>query len=343
MFISRRGLVAVLLAMVAAGPLASPTFGQGSAAERLSAKDRVRPNFRKQKEAMRVARQLAHPGDAKLIRDAAWAASVIYSHETKTDAHVHIRNDLVAKGLLRGGEVVYVRNLSIYAWDFYVAWDDQTVYLVFRGGKGTNAQKSIFAGAIPNLFNGSHTGAGVAQATIRSRVEHYLKQAGASNKRLVIAGHSMGGMMAGITGWILMNDGARVDAVVTLGTPRYGDGNFEKYFEELANRRGVGVYCVENPHDNTSTLHTPFTQSRVGRNVDLPFSESTNSLVNEHPHSERGYYEFAQMVYDYRPSAQGGRPGFNPVRPLDPPQRRPVRPGGRPSGRPVGRPYQPRN
>jgi hypothetical protein len=322
MCVSRRNLIIALLALVATDSLAGPALAQQGS--RQTPMERRREEERKREEAARVRRQLARPEDAKLIRDAAWAASVIYSHEnkTKTSAEAGLRTDLVAKGLLANPHVTYVRNQGTYQWDYYVAWDGSTVYLVFRGGKGTTIQKSIFVGAIPNPFNGSHTGIGVAHETIRADVERLLTNAGARNKRLIIVGHSMGGMMAGITAWNLINNSVPVHAVVTFAAPRYGDGNFERSFETLANRRGVKVYSVENSYDPNPTAHTPFTQSRIGRNIDMPFRERKDSLVNHDPHSERGYYDYAQLVLDYinepplgLPIGRPGFPGGTPHQP----------------------------
>jgi hypothetical protein len=304
MHLACRSLVVAVLALVATGSLARPSFGK-KVPRPISIPDRSLTQRERAilQEVARVRHQLEAPQDAKLIRDAAWAISALgrYTSPEGVAAKDGILKDLVARGLLRYPErpgLIYRRNQGTYGLAYYVAWDNRTVFLVFPGTSGSLAQKTIFAAAVPNPFNGSHTGAGVAQATVRAEIKRWVEAAGAKRKRLIIVGHSMGGMLAGVTAWALMNQGVPVHALVTFGSPRYGDANFEKSFEDLARRKGVKAYSVENFYDPQQKPHTPFTQKRVGRNIDFIFRQDAQSLVNRDPHDWRGYYEYAQLMYD---------------------------------------------
>jgi len=116
----------------------------------------------------------------------------------------------------------------------FIATNCHTVLVAFRGTESprdwvTDAQCRLQDVGMYRAHQGFCRAAGSVEHEILWRVREH-EWAG---KKVIFTGHSLGGALAQIAALNLVESGLRVDAVVSFGSPRVGDGHFRAYYNTL--------------------------------------------------------------------------------------------------------------
>lgn len=212
---------------------------------------------------------------------------------------------------------------------FFVASNDTTAFLVFRGSNrswpANLAMESPSKGGAlignPGFpLETTHYGLAWATNTLYATAQAALKSQSAQNKRLIITGHSMGGMIAGYLTFRLMRDETGYihdDAhLVTFGAPRYagrlcskgyGYGLFNFHFNQMAKAAGLKAYSVEVTDDPVVywwANGAATCADRVGKAIDYDRSETSEMVLNT---DGSDYAHVGPVYYDIAYNRWGGR------------------------------------
>jgi len=115
----------------------------------------------------------------------------------------------------------------------------KTIYIVFRG-TAVRSVKDILEDAdliqtkpwknLPKVK--VHSGFWRAYGTLAAQVKSIISELKSSctDCKLVLVGHSLGGAMATLASVDLSKSGLKVNQLITLGSPRVGNGDFATYF-----------------------------------------------------------------------------------------------------------------
>jgi hypothetical protein len=189
---------------------------------------------------------------------------------------------------------------------YMLVWNDNTLIIAFRGlsenvhkdlfwdsrehrkGLSKILGKSGFYVQVPKRFYESFESA-------LPTIEQDLQTAGAGGRnvgrrRLIVTGHSMGGLWSHYLTMALLEKGRRVDTTITFGTPYVARADFQRYLESLAKQKGTRLLAVENHFDsgirrwmekNSFEAHTTPAeyQNRIGAPVPYAFRANEHDMA----------------------------------------------------------------
>ncbi len=202
---------------------------------------------------------------------------------------------------------------------YRIVWNDSTVIIGF-GGRNHQVHSDMFWDArekkkglskilgksgfmiyVPKRFYEDF------EAVIPA-IEKDLQPAGrdVGRRKLIITGHSMGGLWSHYLAMALLEKGKPVDTVVTFGTPYVARPDFQRYLEGLAKEKGTRLLAVENHFDSgirnwmekvSAGIHrTPLEyQNRVGTRVQYAFRAGEHNGVKYDEHNMGKYFEIAKF------------------------------------------------
>jgi hypothetical protein len=163
-----------------------------------------------------------------------------------------------------------------YSLTYYVAWDAKTVYVAFRGST-ESVHTATLAIASPTPY-GVHPGLNDAALSVLPEIKNILARANIGGKKVVVAGHSMGGILATYVAHNLMLEGKRVDVIATFGSPRHAQEHFKLGQSLLAERRGVRMYSVENVADWNVYATPLYFHNRIGRLINYGWTDDVHNI-----------------------------------------------------------------
>ena len=172
---------------------------------------------------------------------------------------------------------------------WYIASDDDTVVLTFRGTANETNKKLNQRGKPSTKHRGmegvlTHEGWADAVHLIWPDIIGHLKEIKAEKKRVMVTGHSLGGPLSGYTMFRLLRGGRFIkggdDVLVTTGSPRYAGASlcanpdFAIKYADLLSKTGTAAFSVEMWHDPTIYTWTDgnapiCTANRIGFSVNF--------------------------------------------------------------------------
>lgn len=184
--------------------------------------------------------------------------------------------------------------------NYLFVWNEDTVIVAFKGATGENqrlfVESWLARGTVDYRGHKIVVPSALYQAYLAVRQELFTQlrtsravkwDGGPAAKRLVITGHSMGGILANFLAHDLLGSGYRVDAVVTFGTPHVATSSFKTRLEALAASRRAQLISVENVHDAkirrwADVVGLPTTPrdylNRIGSPVDYAFRNGEHDM-----------------------------------------------------------------
>jgi hypothetical protein len=237
-----------------------------------------------------------------MIAQAAAAAVSASNGNGATNTHAnlqlarfaHVESDFLPRNKVGPGLISYM-----------LVWNDSTLVIAFKGlsedvhkdlfwdsrehkkGLSKILGKSGFYVQVPKRFYESFEAA-------LPTIEQDLAAAGSGGRnsgrrRLIITGHSMGGLWSHYLTMALLEKGRRVDSTITFGTPYVARADFQRYLEALAKQKGTRLLAVENEFDsgisrwmekNSAGFHTTPAeyQNRIGTPVRYAFRQNEHEM-----------------------------------------------------------------
>ncbi len=242
-------------------------------------------------------RLIAHAAALALAASAPNAAPLTHDNMVAV-GFPHRPSDFFGAGNVGPGKITY-----------RIVWNESTAIIGFQGrsqsvhddlfwdsrehkkGLSKILGKSGFMIYVPKRFYEAFE---AARPTIEKDLQSALasgRDTGrGSSKKLIITGHSMGGLWSHYLTMALLEKGQPVEAMVTFGTPYLARPDFQRYVEGLAKEKGTRMLAVENHFDHginnwmekvsAGIHHTPKEyQNRIGTQVRYAFREEEHHMT----------------------------------------------------------------
>ncbi|MEK3793772.1 lipase family protein [Paenibacillus sp. FSL R7-0204] len=203
----------------------------------------------------------------------------------------------------------------------FLAESKDNVIMIFRGTrtfKDNESDQDLYQVPFPFVRNAGKTHRGftcIYQSARDELIEELNKLS--TNKRLLIAGHSLGGALTVLTALdIAVNTGFKHPVVYSYGSPRVADPKFSSFF----NHTVKNSFRIVNVHDIIPTLPAnayppPFTKNGLFYrhvNTKVPISFQLNSLPVRN-HEIVCYFKFlSRRNPDFAKALCADSPGFCP-------------------------------
>lgn len=203
----------------------------------------------------------------------------------------------------------------------FLAESKDNVIIIFRGTrtfKDNESDQDLYQVPFPFVRNAGKTHRGftcIYQSARDELIEELNKLS--TNKRLLIAGHSLGGALTVLTALdIAVNTGFKHPVVYSYGSPRVADPKFSSFFNQTVKNS----FRIANVHDIIPTLPAnayppPFTNNGLFYrhvNTKVPISFQLNSLPVRN-HEIVCYFKFlSRRNPDFAKALCADSPGFCP-------------------------------